>query len=190
MSITPYLNLITSQHSDKPKYMAWLTAVLEKGDAAVTVVNNIPSAFDVENAVGVQLDTQGELIGRSRYLPFQLADGTSPVLDDSNYRVALKAKIAQNQWNGTIPQIYDLWSNLFPNALLKIRDNQDMSMQATIRGELGLQSVQLVTVGYILPKPAGVRLNISWESELSRTDYVGIAVTTRDTVAINCAAPI
>ncbi|WP_103110756.1 DUF2612 domain-containing protein [Brevibacillus reuszeri] len=189
MAIQEYLDPITSQHWDKEKFMRWLTAMLEKEDAAVTVANYIPIAFSVDQAVGVQLNTLGDLVGRSRYLPFQLADGSSPVLDDSNYRIALKAKIAQNQWEGTLPQIYELWADLFPNARLKLKDNQNMSMKATIRGELGLQSVLLVTVGYIIPKPAGVSLTISWESELDRKDYIGMNVTTRDTVEISCAGP-
>ncbi len=189
MSITPYLDLITSQHRDKDKFIRWATVLLEKIDAAATAANSIPSAFDIENAVGVQLDTQGELIGRTRYLPFQLPDGTSPVLNDEDYRTALKAKIAQNQWDGTIPRIYELWDDLFPGAKLRITDNQDMSMKATIRGELGLQSVHLVTVGYIIPKPTGVRLDIAWESELSRVDYVGMIVTERDVVQIACEVP-
>lgn len=189
MSITPYLDLIPSQHRDKQKFIAWLTAVLEKGEATITVVKSIPDAFDIENAVGKQLDTQGELIGRTRYLPFQLDDGTSPVLDDENYRTALKAKIARNQWDGTIPQIHELWDTLFPDAKMRIKDNQNMSMKAIIRGELGLESVHLVTVGYIIPKPFGVRLDIAWESELDRTDYVGMMATTRDTVQITCQNP-
>lgn len=189
MAIQQYLDQITSQHWNKDRFMSWLTEMLEKEDAAVTVVSSIPDAFSVDQAVGVQLNTLGDLLGRSRYLPFQLADGSSPVLDDSNYRIALKAKIARNQWDGTLPQIYELWADLFPNARLKLKDNQDMSMKATIRGELGLQSVLLVTVGYIIPKPSCVRLEITWESEVDRKNFVGMAVTTRDTVQISCPSP-
>ncbi|WP_051925692.1 DUF2612 domain-containing protein [Brevibacillus borstelensis] len=187
MAIEPYVNLVTSQHYNKPKFMSWLTAVLEKVDDVMKV--NIPSAFDVNKAVGVQLDTVGELVGRSRYLPFQLADGSSPVLDDANYRIALKAKIAQNQWDGTIPQIYEVWDSLFPEAQLIIKDNQDMTMDANIRGDLGLQSVELITVGYIIPKPSGVGLNVTWETEVTRYDYVGMIVTTRDTVQLTFPKP-
>lgn len=190
MAIESYLDLVTSQHRDKEKFIRWLSAVLEKADDAENVASSIPNAFHIENAVGAQLNTLGGLVGRSRYLPFQLADGTSPVLDDHNYRVALKAKIAQNQWDGTLPQIYELWSDLFPEARLKIKDNQDMTMKATIRGELGLQSIELVTLGYILPKPSGVQLNIAWESELDRMDSIGMAVTLRDTVVLACGEPI
>ncbi|WNF07279.1 DUF2612 domain-containing protein [Brevibacillus borstelensis] len=189
MAIEPYLNLVTSQHYNKVKFMSWLSAVLQKVDDVLEVTNAIPEAFDVNKAVGVQLDTVGELVGRSRYLPFQLTDGSSPVLDDTNYRIALKAKIAQNQWDGTLPQIYDVWNSLFPNAQLIIKDNQDMTMDAKIRGDLGLQSVTLVTVGYIIPKPSGVRLNVKWESEITRRDYLGMIVTERDTVQLTFPNP-
>ncbi|WPS86454.1 DUF2612 domain-containing protein [Brevibacillus halotolerans] len=189
MAIKQYLDLITSQHWDKDKYIRWITAVLEKGDAVVTLVNRIPEAFTIGKAVGVQLNTVGDLVGRSRYLPFQLADGTSPIMGDSIYRVALKAKIAQNQWDGTIPQIYELWDDLFPDARLKLYDNQDMTMKASIRGDLGLESVLLVTVGYIIPKPSGVRLNIAWESELDRMDYIGMCVSGTEVVTIQSEMP-
>nr|WP_285860235.1 DUF2612 domain-containing protein [Brevibacillus sp. MER 51] len=189
MAIQQYLDLITSQHWNKDKYMRWLTAVLEKGDVSVTIANEIPSAFDVETAIGVQLDTVGDLVGRSRYLPFQLEDGTSPVMDDDIYRIALKAKIAQNQWDGTLPQIYEMWDNLFPTARLRMNDNQDMTMKAVIRGDLGLHSVLLVTVGYIIPKPSGVRINIAWQSEVNRMDYVGMLISGQDTTTINSEMP-
>ncbi|MGP0750594.1 hypothetical protein ACAG12_26245, partial [Escherichia coli] len=67
---------------------------------------------------------------------------------------------------------------------MKLRDNQNMTMKATIRGELGLQSVLLVTLGYIIPKPSGVRLDIAFESELDRMDYVGMNVTGTEVVTI------
>lgn len=189
MAIDQYLDLITSEHRNKPKFISWVSALLDKVDDAVNVTNNIPSAFDINNAVGVQLDVDGQLIGRSRYLPFQLPDGTSPVLDDQNYRVALKAKVAINQWDGTVPQVYETWKDLFPDAQLMITDNQDMTMKATIRGSLGLQSVFLVTVGYIIPKPSGVRLDVAWQSELTRQDYLGMLVTSRDTTQLTFPNP-
>lgn len=188
MAIDSYLNLITSEHYDKPKFMAWLTAVLNIGDSGITVANAIPSAFDVNQATGVSLDTLGQQIGRTRFLPFQLSDGTNPVLDDSNFRTSLKAKIAQNQWDGTIPQMYELWNDAFPEANLQIKDNQNMSMTATIRGQLGLQSVELVTVGYIFPKPGAVSLDIRWESDITQSNYMALAVTTRDTYSVDCLA--
>ncbi|MFP3391025.1 DUF2612 domain-containing protein [Brevibacillus sp. SIMBA_040] len=189
MAIESYRDLITSQHWNKDKFMRWLNVMLEREDAAVKIAESIPEAFSVEKAVGVQLDTVGDLVGRSRYLPFQLEDGTSPIMDDDIYRIALKAKIAQNQWDGTLPQIYDMWDNLFPTARLKINDNQDMTMKAIIRGDLGLHSVLLVTVGYIIPKPSTVRINISWQSEVDRMDYVGMLVTGKDITTVNSEMP-
>nr|WP_254456769.1 DUF2612 domain-containing protein [Brevibacillus sp. HD1.4A] len=181
--------MITSQHRNRPKYISWASALLSKVDDAVNVANSIPSAFDIDNAVGAQLDIDGQIIGRSRYLPFQLPDGTSPMLDDQNYRIALKAKIAMNQWDGTVPRVYEIWKQLFPDATLIITDNQDMSMKATIQGSLGLQSVYLVTLGYIIPKPSGVRLDVAWDSELTRQDYLGMLVTARDTVQVTFPNP-
>jgi hypothetical protein len=63
---TNYLKLITSQHANQPKFMAWvgvLTGAL--GDIS-DVIASIPAAYDIDNAVGAQLDVIGEWVGRPR----------------------------------------------------------------------------------------------------------------------------
>lgn len=130
MPNTDYLKLVTSQHYDKPKFITWLTANLDILDDADTIIKNIDAAFDIDSALGSQLDTMGQVLGVSRYLTFQ-PSVDSPTLDDEAYRFVLKAKIAQNQWDGTAPGLTDLWNNLFPLAPINIVDNQDMTCDIT-----------------------------------------------------------
>ncbi|MGG3884364.1 DUF2612 domain-containing protein [Brevibacillus panacihumi] len=189
MAIDPYLNLITSQHINKKKYISWVTALLTKVDHAITFAKNLPSHFDIDTATGVQLDVLGEIIGRSRYLPFELQEKPTLRLSDASYRTALKAKIAINQWDGTIPQIYELWNNLFPETVLRIKDNQNMTMVATIYGELNIEEVQLITVGYIIPKPFGVGLTVVFQSPAKRNDYVGMIASGYVTTVIDSEKP-
>lgn len=160
--IEKYLNLVTSQHADKPKFKAWLTAVLEPIDDATSLVNDLYKYFDLDDAVGAQQDIIGEIVGVGRIVPFQPSDGSSPVLDDDTYLLVLRAKIAKNSWDGTIPAVYDLFNTLFPLQKLVITDNQDMSMDVLVFGmSAGIQQ-DLVAHGYIVPKPQGVLLNYAF----------------------------
>lgn len=161
--IQRYLNLVTAAHRDKPRFIAWLTAALTPVDDAVICTDSMIAAFDLDNAVGIQLDALGEIAGRSRALAFQPTDAeTSPILNDDMYRLIIRAKIAQNQWDGTMPSIYELWANLFAEVTLMLLDNQDMSMNALIIGLSTQLEKDLVTNGYIIPKPQGVGVNYSY----------------------------
>ncbi|MFC3768351.1 DUF2612 domain-containing protein [Paenibacillus sp. GCM10012303] len=189
MAIDKYLDPITSQHKLQPKFTAWLSAVLSKVDGGMQMTAGMPSAFDIDAAAGVQLDMLGTIVGRGRLLNFQPTGGSSPVLDDENYRIALKAKIAQNQWDGTIPQIYEIWYSLFSNVSLLVVDNQDMTMAALVEGQLDAVATELVASGYIIPKPAGVGLTIIEVTNVPSESYIGALVTGEDYITITTVSP-
>lgn len=88
----------------------------------------------------------------------------SPILNDENYRLVLKAKIIQNKWRGTKHELYQFWAQYFPNNPILIADNQDMTMTVQVVGMTGLRQ-ELVENGYIVPKPAGVRVNYVFAGE-------------------------
>lgn len=154
--ITRYLKLITSEHSGKPKFTGLLTSVLEKADIAV----DFDSAFDIDTAVGVQLDVLGIILGVSRILNFQPSDGSSSILIDNDYRSLLKAKIIMNQWNGELGTLSDALSSWDPSLNFVIKDNQNMTADILVLGTNDLQK-ELITNGYVVPKPAGVEFNYS-----------------------------
>ncbi|WP_230141639.1 DUF2612 domain-containing protein, partial [Clostridium neonatale] len=56
MAIDKYLDNITSQHRDKPKYIAWLSSCLNIIDHAYIMTKNMDNDFDLDNAIGKQLD--------------------------------------------------------------------------------------------------------------------------------------
>lgn len=184
MPVQSYLDLITSQHKLQPKFMAWLTAALTPVVDTMETAKAMYAAFDLDTAVGVQLDRIGEIIGRSRLLNFQPTDGTPPRLDDKNYRIALKAKIAQNLWDGTVPQIYEIWYSLFNDVDISIVDNQNMTMSVYIEGQLDAVSTELLASGYIIPKPAGVGLEIIDVSETENPVYIGSVVSEAETQTV------
>lgn len=184
MTISSYIDLITSQHKTKPNFIAWLSSALNIVNDNVVTTNLIPTSFDVDTAIGVQLDTLGEIIGRSRILNFQPAGGSSPTLDDVNYRIALKAKISQNQWDGTTPQIYAIWNSLFPDVTLSVVDNQNMTISVLLEGQLEAVIQEMLAAGYIVPKPIGVGLTIIEVTNISDATYIGVLVTGIDFVTI------
>lgn len=161
-----YLNKITSQHKTKPNFMAWLNKNLSLVDDITSVLEKLDDDFDIYKAIGKQQDILGDIIGRSRILDFQPADGSNPKLDDDLYRVVQLAKISINQWDGTIPGVVELWKNLFPDYQIIIQDNQDMSMNLSIIGLTSTFEKELMSKGYIAPKPEGVRLNYDFYMHL------------------------
>ncbi|WP_448952119.1 DUF2612 domain-containing protein [Labrys neptuniae] len=125
--IDTYLDRVTPYWRGKAKFMATLRAVLQPFVDANNVIGGLPADFDLDDAVGVQLDAVGIRVGCSRLIPVPLPDtwfsfdndlygfdrapwkgpfdsGTSfSRLDDDTYRRLLRAKILANQWDGTIP---------------------------------------------------------------------------------------
>ena len=154
-----YLNLIPSQYRLQPKFMKWLEAGIQKLQDSNSTAQEIISNFDLDTATGVQLDIIGKLIGRSRQLDFRPRTEVSSILDDTSYRLLLKAKMVWNQWKGTLPELYNAWQEIFPNGNLLILDNQDMSMDVIVSGDFSVLEKDLIYNGLVVPKPEGVRIN-------------------------------
>ena len=172
-----YIKAITSQHKNQSNFISWLTYSLNKVEAVYSILQSFTEDFDIDTAIGAQLDIIGVIIGRSRSLDFQPTDGSSPVLDDDTYRMVLKAKTLQNQWNGRIDTMYKMWNDIFPDLnLLYITDYQDMTMKATIVGVSDLLQINLIENGYILPKPQGVTIIYEFAEIVQNNIFFGVAV--------------
>ncbi len=160
--IQRYLDRTESQHIIKPKYIAAVTALLEKLDAAHGIAKNIPGYFDVATAVGEQLDVIGEIVGvRRKAIPLYVPNVTD-VPEDDLYRTIILTRIIQNSWDGTNEGFYEIWDE-YARSLFDISylDNQDMSIDVTIHGEVDNAIADLIAYGYIIPKPMGIKVNTS-----------------------------
>jgi hypothetical protein len=83
---------------------------------------------------------------------------TSPILDDATYQLVLKARIAQNMWDGTTPGIYSLFASLFPDSVyLILTDNQNMTCDVLVIGLSSVLQQNLISNGFIIPRPEGVQ---------------------------------
>lgn len=156
---TDYIGLITSQYENSPNFIAWITGFIEHLNASTTVLNSMDACFDIDSAIGKQLDTLGIIIGQGRQVDFNPTNGGSPILDDDTYRLLLKSTILKNQWDGLNNSIADIWKVLFTDVTILVQDNLDMTENVYIGGDLNQTVRDLIRNGYIVPKPQGVMIN-------------------------------
>lgn len=184
--VSDYVALVSSEHR-RPKFLAMVEASVRPFAEAQAALAMLPQAFDVDTAIGAQLDAVGLWVGISRYLQIPLegvyfawdtekvgwAEGVwkgrydpesgLSALDDENFRRLIKARIAANRWDGTVSMAYDAWRLAFADlgSLIIIQDNQDMSMSVGIAGARPDAVFRALLQGSYIPlKPEGVR--ISW----------------------------
>lgn len=171
-----YRRLLTSEYKTKPRLTSWLLWLLSEGLTYRNTVKEFLGAFDLDTAVGKQLDTIGEIVGVNRLLSFHPASGDSPLMNDSTYRLVIKARILQNIWKGTLVELYEAWSVLFTDMrYFQIQDLQDMTYNVVIMGPFTPLERELIANGYIIPKPEGVRINL-----LTITDTSGLPIFAYD----------
>lgn len=197
-----YTALITTEHADKPKFMAMMAVVAQCFADQINVAQSIPAAFDLDQAVGVQLDAVGLWAGIKRqvrtplsvYFSFDTAGlgfdqgnwqgpydpSTGLVsLDDDTFRTLIRAKIAANSWDGTVPGAAAAYANLFngSGSYIFIQDNQDMTMTVGVSGAIPSALLRaLFSGGYLPLKPEGVRVNYLVPS-VSNTSLFGFDVS-------------
>lgn len=189
LTLNEYLNLITSEHRDKPKFVATVTANLAVGLRLQELLASLTEKFDIDTAVGQQLDVIGKWVGITRNVAIPISGvyfswngdfsvgweygvwqpNLSPVdvtsLPDDVYRTLIRAKIAANNWDGTTDGAYKIWDQVFPTVTILIQDNQNMSYDlALVGGIIDSLTLALLTGGYIPLKPEGVRVNVYYVS--------------------------
>lgn len=65
VTLDDYLGRITPWQSPRPKFRATVSATLEPIATVRAVIAAIPASYDLDTAVGAQLDVDGEWIGPS-----------------------------------------------------------------------------------------------------------------------------
>ncbi|VWC81573.1 bacteriophage protein [Burkholderia contaminans] len=183
--LTDYTVLITSEHRDLPRFAAVLGALVQPLVDQMNMLQSMPGKFDLDDAVGVQLDDVGLWVGVSRkirtplsgiYFSFDVAglgfdqgiwkgpfdpDTGLTVLDDDTYRLVIRAKIGANHWDGTLDSSAAILNSIFSSdTYVFIEDHQDMSMTIGISGKVpSAVFLALLAGGYIPLKPEGVRVD-------------------------------
>ena len=154
-----YIDLITSEHYNKPKYKAYVKTFLDMLSPAVDCYNEYNILFVLDTAVGSQLDILGDLVGIGRNLPTD-NENIPSTLNDDYYRRVIRSKIYFNHWDGTRESLENIIDSVFSGLAYEFVDDQDMSYEITIIDpDSDPVVVALLEEGYILPKPSGVRVN-------------------------------
>lgn len=179
-----YLALITSEHRGKPNFEATVSAVVSPLADVQSVMAAMPAAFDLDTAVGVQLDVVGEWVGVSRNISIPLVpvwfswgtaglgwgegiwkgpyDPTSGVaaLDDDTYRDLIRFKIRANTWDGLIGSAQSAIETFYggvSGSLPFVEDGQDMTMTVCVSGNRPAAMRFAIFAGrYVQFKPAAV----------------------------------
>jgi hypothetical protein len=185
-TLASYLARITSEHANKPKFAAYVTALIQPFLDSQALLRSLLTTFDLDTAIGVQLDAVGQWIGRTRFVkqpianlyfsfdtvglgfdqgvwkgPFDPTDGLTR-LDDDTYRALLKAKVILNSWDGSIAEAAEALGLLLnnPASIVTIQDNQDMTMTVGISGVVPSPLITALLEGGYLPiNPEGVGVN-------------------------------
>ena len=160
MQLTDYISYITPKHRNKTKYIAWLTASLRMVIDAQNLLSVLYTYFNIDAAIGTQLNTLGVILNTPRLLPFQPSNGVSAIMDDVTYRIVLKAQVAKTQFHGKIQELYTLFYNVLGNTGLYFcaQDNQDMTISVIVYGATTSIIQDLINNGMIIPKSGGVNL--------------------------------
>lgn len=179
-----YLNKITDEHIDKPKFLATVKLIAENYVDVQNFLWELIAAYDVDEAEGEQLDAIGLWVGASRIVDVPLAgvyfewDTTTSegwdsgvwikpgdpengveVLGDDQFRSLIKAKIIANKWKGYPEGAYEIIDAAFtadPPILIVDNQNQTQTVKITA-GSISAINQALITQGYLPIKPAGIR---------------------------------
>lgn len=179
-----YIRLLTSQYQLAEKFKEWLRKNIEILKGVADTARDLNNAFDIDFAKGIQLDIIGEIVGIGRVLPFEPSDGSDPILSDYIYKQLIKATIARNHWDGKIESIEKAWRDIFPNSMILIQDNQDMSLNVSVLGDISELLQDLISADMIIPRPQAVLINYEWSPkptkifayDLDSEDYGGYDV--------------
>ena len=161
--MSEYLNIITSEHRTRSKYMDFVESILKLLMDLNLCIDNFEYDFAIDYAEGAQLDIVGAIVGVKRTVDFVLTDGTN-ILSDEDYRLCIKAKIARNRWDGSQQQLYEIWHQLFGDDLtLDFIDYQNMTCDISIGTDVTTENqFRLIHNDMILPRPVGVQYSYDY----------------------------
>lgn len=186
--VADYLALIPPYNASRPRFVSTVEALVGPLAAGQALLISMIRAFDLDHAVGAQLDAVGVRIGQPRQISVPLAgyftldeaglgfdegywqgrfdpDTGVTSLDDDSYRLLLRARSLANAWDGTIGSAEAIYRVLFAGSgyAVTIQDNQDMTMTVFVTGSApDPRARALIEGGYLDLTPAGVAV----------TDYV------------------
>ena len=145
-----YSNLLIMQYHGKPK----AKATIEKSVALLPddIILDVINGFNIETAVGKQLDILGEYVGVDRYY---LVDNQVDLLNDEDYRILIKLKAISNTSDLSHKSLEEALYDFFGNTV-RMDSNGNMEMTYFVPKNK-TPIIQAAIQKEVLPRPMGVR---------------------------------
>jgi hypothetical protein len=158
-----YADLLILQYLNKPKAYAHVQTLVEP-----LIMNQTPlaiqNAFNIETAVGVQLDILGKYVGANRVGYDSIGNPIN--LDDDDYRILIQLVLIKNNAGSSLATIQDLLAGSFPGMVF-VSDNQAMGLNYLVIETIGTPDLLEVLVnGDYFPRPMGVQVSITTIPEI------------------------
>lgn len=148
---TYYSNLLILQYHNKPKAKATVEATV--GLLPDELIQEVIAGFNIETAVGKQLDILGIYVGVDRFYD---NEGVIESLDDEDYRILIKLKAIANTSDLSHKSLDDALYQFFGNDVrMDSEGNMEMSYFVP-KGKTAI--IRAAIQKEVLPRPMGVKV--------------------------------
>ena len=137
----------------------------------------IKNGFDIETAVGAQLDIIGKIVGASRN---NFVDGINVSLIDADYRLLLRMRILRNNLGSSLYDVDTYLYTYFPDTF-HVYDNLGMAISFLVNSaDISSDLIRTMLAIDLLPRPMGVATGyVTYIPQL--TNIFGFLSNTSDT---------
>jgi len=203
--MSKYTDRITNYHRGKPLFVEHVDLSTRPLSDVSSAMYGLISAFDIDDAVGIQLDALGEWIGRGRIVSQPIAgvyfsfdtdglgwdqgvwqgpydpDSGFTSLSDDTYRIVLKAKIAINNWDGQNDSLPPILEAALEGSGLKMQivDNQDMTISVWVFPETDISLVSQELIAAIKQGYLTVKAAGVWAGDIQTPSILTPSVGTK-----------
>lgn len=190
-------NRIYSQYR-KPKATDWYNIIptISSGLSTVHEATRFSYDFERPDATSYELDVVGRIVGidRSFESAFELnpsqfggtstqfgnsstqfgaaQGGLSQDINNSIYKILIKAKISKNNNDATLDDISTALQFIVNQNTVRIIDNEDMTFSVSFGSELSTLEREVLTQFDVVPRPQGVEF-LGFTEETSITQFGG-----------------
>ncbi len=185
---------VYAQYRTKSKLMQWIAINGDLGNDLETVYQSILTSYDIDSAGTDELDVLGRIVGIGRSFEgsinmpvFQFGSAQfgnaqfrpssvtiDKTLQNSVYRLLIKAKISKNSNDATLDGIIAALSFIVTTNDIRVVDQENMSFLVTFDMLTDIENLVLSTFN-IVPKPQGVEfsgfVNLSATSQFGRSQF-------------------
>ncbi|QXG55970.1 DUF2612 domain-containing protein [Pantoea jilinensis] len=203
--MSKYTDRITNYHRGKPLFVEHIDLSTQPLNDTSIALQSLLTAFDIDSAIGVQLDVLGEWIGRTRIVsqpisgvyfsfdtdglgwdqgvwqgPYDPDSGFTSLSDDT-YRTVLKAKIAINNWDGQNDSLPPILETALEGSGLKMQivDNQDMTISVLVLPEIDIALVSRELIAAIKQGYLTVKAAGVWAGDIQTPSILTPSVGTK-----------